>query len=100
MDKIEYHWLSSFNMEKNHSPIQNPIIKVPNWILRLDVGEFKTWQTQQIDIILFFDRASQSNLGAAGVGGTICDPGGQPIMSYAWGLGSMTNNEWRNMLFM
>ena len=42
---------------------------------------------------MFFDGASKGNPGEAGAGGILLNPGGQVEHTFAWGLGSRTNNE-------
>jgi ribonuclease HI len=58
----------------------------------LSNSEFKEWLSQQHSNILFFDGASRNNLGVIGVGGIICDLGGNPLVQFSWGLGNVTNN--------
>ena len=41
---------------------------------------------------LFFDGASKGNPWASDGGGVILDPGGETILSFAWGLGHDSNN--------
>jgi ribonuclease HI len=41
---------------------------------------------------LSFDGASKGNPGLAGGGGIVESPNGSTILSYAWGLGTETNN--------
>ena len=41
----------------------------------------------------FFNGALKGNLGVAGVGGILLDPGGQIEQTFSWGLGHRTNNE-------
>jgi ribonuclease HI len=48
---------------------------------------------KSIILNLFFDGASRGNPGAERRGGVICNPGGSIVISYAWGLGTHTNNE-------
>lgn len=54
--------------------------------------EMEEWIKNQRKHILFFDGASNNNLGRAEVGGLILDPKGEVITTYEWGLGTMTNN--------
>ena len=42
---------------------------------------------------LFFDGASKGNPRAAGARGILLDPGGKIEQTFAWGLGTWTNNE-------
>lgn len=60
--------------------------------IRLTKEEFSKWlQSKKFDS-LFFDGASKSNPGVAGAGGIILNPSGEPISSYEWGLGILSNN--------
>ena len=42
---------------------------------------------------LFFDSASKSNPGIAGAGGIIKYENGRSIVSFEWGLGSLSSNK-------
>jgi hypothetical protein len=61
-------------MGTKQSPIQNPPQKSPNWMLRFDITEFKTWKTKQTNNILFFDGSLQRNPGATRAGGLFISP--------------------------
>ena len=55
--------------------------------IRKDKEEFHQWKKTLQCHTLFFDGASKGNLGEAGVGGIIFDPGGNPVVSFPWGIG-------------
>jgi len=62
------------------------------WKIRLKQDEFSRWLCSSNLHSLFFDGASKSNPGAAGAGGIIFSPSGDPLVSFEWGLGTLSNN--------
>eukprot|EP00253_Pinus_taeda_P036249 PITA_36249 len=63
-----------------------------NWKIRLKKDEFNVWICNNNSYTLFFDGASKSNLGVAGVRGVIYTPNGEPLVTFEWGLGNLSNN--------
>lgn len=63
------------------------------WKIRLKQDDFNNWLPSSNTHSLFFDRASKSNLGAAGAGGIIFNPNGEPLVSFEWGLWILSNNK-------
>lgn len=62
------------------------------WKIRLKQTDFNNWLCSSNIHSLFFDGASKSNLGTAGAGGIILNPLGEPLVSFEWGLGTLSNN--------
>jgi len=63
------------------------------WEIRRNTKEFNQWKANLNSYSLFFDGAAKGNLGEAGTGGVILDPGGVIKTTYACVLGRKTNNE-------
>ena len=61
--------------------------------MRLSETEFLEWWQSQNKVSCFFDGASKGNLGIAGVGGMLYDPGGMSKTSFSWGIGQSTDNQ-------
>jgi len=62
------------------------------WKVRLKEEEFSTWLSNSNSHYLFFDGASKSNPGTAGVGGVIYSTNGDIRITYEWGLNPLSNN--------
>ena len=94
-----YEWCKTFLKER--SPLQSkssPLGSVPlrnplPWEIRLSSKDFSNWLRDKNSYALLFDGASKGNPGVAGAGGILLDPGGQIEQTFAWGLGTQTNNE-------
>lgn len=71
------------NFNSNHSH---------NWKIRLKQDDFNKWLHTSNIHSLFFDGASKSNPGAAGAAGVIFKPNGEPLVTFEWGLGILSNN--------
>eukprot|EP00253_Pinus_taeda_P035640 PITA_35640 len=86
-------WMSKFNYETRTQ--NNPSIGKGNldWKLRGTKEEVNNWIQKQRRPTLHFDGASKNNPGQAGAGGIIKDSQGKTIVTYEWGLGSMSNNK-------
>eukprot|EP00253_Pinus_taeda_P011184 PITA_11184 len=54
--------------------------------------DFSSWLRSSNSHSLFFDGASKSNPGAVGAGGIIFSPSGDPLVSFKWKLGTLSNN--------
>ena len=67
-------------------------IKLKDWEIRMDKTQFENWLRERKLFKLFFDRASKGNLGRAGGGGVIMDPGGKIMTEYSWNIGYDSNN--------
>lgn len=62
-----------------------------NWKIRLKQDEFNEWLYNNNSHTLFFDGASKKNPGASGVGGVIYTPSGDPLVTFEWGPGNLSN---------
>ena len=90
LDPQEKRWLSQF---RHSEPISiAPIPKTANWEIHLEENDFLMWRSTLSDHSLFFDGASKGNPGQAGGGGVLLSTENSVLASYAWGLGSTTNN--------
>jgi len=84
-------WLTTY--VPNHTSRAN--LKSPQkerWEIRMEDLEFIKWRSSLEEHCLFFDGASKGNLDPAGGGGVLMDPLGKVELSYAWGLGTDSNN--------
>ena len=67
-------------------------IKMEEWDIRMDCGQFASWLKEQKTFKLFFDGASKGNPGKAGGGGVIIDPDGKVEIEFSWNIGNDSNN--------
>jgi ribonuclease HI len=63
-----------------------------NWEIWMEEQDFLKWISALDEWCLFFDGASKGNPGQARGGGIITEPSGTIHLSYAWGLGHVSNN--------
>ena len=87
----EDKWLTEI-VPNHQARIKTPTSSNAEWDIQLTEQDFIKWRSSLEEYCLFFDGASKGNPGASGGGGVILDPGGKPILSYAWGLGHDSNN--------
>ena len=81
-------------------PIPNaPISNHANWEIRLEENEFLLWRSKLKKSILFFYGASKGNPGLVGGGGVLLSDENSILATYAWGLGSMSNNKAEALAF-
>ena len=66
--------------------------KLDEWDIRMDKSQFENWLRERKIFKLFFYGASKGNLGRAGGGGVIIEPGGNVVIEYYWNIGYNTNN--------
>lgn len=78
-------------LEGNRREVQNKEV-MRSWKIRLKEQGFANWIQESNCYSLFFDGASKSNPGIAGVGGLITNPKGECILHYEWSLGEVLNN--------
>ena len=64
-----------------------------NWEIRLEENDFLMWRSKLKKSTLFFDGASKGNPGLEGGGGVLLSDENSILATYAWGLGSMSNNK-------
>ena len=90
-DPEEDHWLMEF--VPNHHHRKNPS-SVPRacWEFHLEEQEFIKWRENLQDHCMFFNGVSKGNLGVAGGGGILLGPHAMMVMTFAWGLGFVSNN--------
>ena len=91
LDPQEERWLSQFHCP---DPIPNAsIASHANWEIRLEENDFLIWRSKLKKSCLFFDGASKGNPGLAGGGGVLLSDENTILATYAWGLGTMSNNK-------
>jgi len=81
---------SRSNQIENNASIQSSAPK-HSWKIRIKQEELKGWLPNNNSYYPFFDGASKSNPGTAGVGGVIYNPSGSIIATFEWGLGPLSN---------
>eukprot|EP00253_Pinus_taeda_P032878 PITA_32878 len=91
-DRVK-EWMRRFNYETRAKNNAITGFRHSDWKLRGTRDEVNNWIQNQKRHTLHFDRASKNNPGRAGAGGTIRDPQGKTIVTYEWGLGTMSNNK-------
>ena len=55
-------------------------------------SDFNNWRKSLKEPCLFFDGASKGNPGLDGCGGVLMSSNGDVLSSYAWGVGTDSNN--------
>lgn len=75
-----------------YGDVQPAIKEIPNWLLQTDEG-LHDWIKRKDSPYLCIDGATKGNLGNAGARGVIWCPSKQVIKTFAFGLGTTTNNE-------
>eukprot|EP00253_Pinus_taeda_P013290 PITA_13290 len=91
-DRVK-EWMWRFNYETRAKNNAITGFGHSDWKLRGTRDEVNNWIQNQKRYTLHFDGASKNNPGRAGAGGTIRDPQGKTIVTYEWGLGTMSNNK-------
>lgn len=95
---IEERNFIGYILEKNNSNQSGSNINsqlhtsMYSWKVRLNEEEFSAWLRNNNSNYLFFNGASKSNPGIAGVGGVIYNTNGDIRATYEWGLGPLSNN--------
>lgn len=64
-----------------------------SWEIRIGEQEFLKWRSSLEKHVLMVDGASKGNPGKVGGGDIILSPEGNIILSFAWGLGLLSNNQ-------
>jgi ribonuclease HI len=91
LEPEEEQWIKSFKI-RDHSQQIGSKVKQETWEIRKEEEDFEEWKRKRNKHILFFDGASKGNPGVAGGGGVLVSPNGLLEITYAWGLGTETNN--------
>lgn len=86
-------WMSKFSYEARIKKTVSTGKGKTDWKLRGTKEEIREWIQNQKRPFLQFDGASKNNPGQAGAGGVIKDLQGKTIVTYEWGLGTMSNNK-------
>lgn len=92
LEACEQDWMAKFNLGVTPSWSSKQSTPLPKWAIRKNEQDFKDWLSQQQSYTFFYDGASKNNPGVASASGSLRDPGGNPLVSYAWGLGKVSNN--------
>ena len=91
LDLGEDHWLMDFVPNHHHRKNPNSVLR-GCWEVRLEEQDFIKWRSTLEEHCLFFDGASKGNPSVAGGGGILLGPNGMMESTYAWGVGSVSNN--------
>jgi len=91
-DPREIEWMGKFSHEARNHNTASTGKKKTDWKLRDSNEEVREWIQNQKRPSLHFDGASKNNPGQAGAGGVIKDHQGKTIVTYEWGLGTMSTN--------
>jgi ribonuclease HI len=90
-DQITHSWFSEMDPLLMSRIKSSQSVHLP-WEIRLEENEFIKWRSTLEKHVLCVDGASKDNPGNAGGGGVLYNPEGNLILSFAWGLGLLSNN--------
>ena len=82
LEQEEKDWIGKAILENNGKAGPKKAPTTRNWKLRMSEKELEEWRKNQNSFSLFFDGASKTNPGKAGVGGVTSDPDGKEIVTY------------------